>query len=307
MIGIPESGMSPSAKVHNCDMLGVADWILSSSLFCEEDVSKSDVLDALMENNIYKSQDFCQEFILSVWTMLDSFFDDIKTPALRIDSKAVRFLADWKSDKALAYCLTASLRPNYESWSTKHCGDYIQQGAILEELTQIALSRYHPNARFKTTGWSGLNTNQQFSALIAQICADTNFTEQNLDLWDNGTAKDMGLDVYGFFPAFGRLPSSPFLMFQCASGSNWKKKRHTPDLGLWQHVIDIHAKPVRGMSIPFLVEEKEFKKSLVLIGGPLIDRKSLLSAISGDLNIPAGLQSTIESWVEPRVTNLEKL
>lgn len=307
MLALPDKGISNSVNVHNCDALAVADWLLASSLFCEEDVSRSDVSDILMENLTYSDQDFCQEFIASVWALLESFSSIVNSPALRVESRAIRFQSDWKSDRALAYCLTASLRGIYETWSKAHCGDYLTQGLILEELTKISLANHHPNIKFKSTGWSGINTNQDFSSLVSQICQDTNFSEQNLDLWDNGYIKDMGLDVYGYFPGHGRRPSAPFMMFQCASGSNWKGKRKTPDLDVWSNIMNVYSKPIRGMSVPFLINETDFQQSLILIGGPLIDRSLLLSGLNGNVDLPNDLQLMIDGWVDVKVEKLEKL
>lgn len=308
MYGLPEKGISVSVNVHNCNMLAVADWVLASALFCEEDVSKSDLLDVLMDNQVYRSQDFCQEFIAEVWRELDAFLSEIETPCLKFDQRAVRFENGWRSDKALSYCLTASLRPIYGEWSKVHCGNYLTQGLILEELTKLSLSSHHPNIKFKSTGWSGVDDNLKFSALVAQICSDANFTEKDLSLWDNGAIKDMGLDVYGYFSTKNRRrPSAPFMMFQCASGENWISKRGTPNLDIWGDIMRTFSKPVRGMSIPFLVSEKDFQQSLILLHGPLLDRSLLLSGIEGNAALGADLDAMIESWVDERITKLEPL
>lgn len=307
MFELPEKGVSVSKSVHNCDELAIIDWVLASALFCEEDISRSDLLDTLMENQVYTSQDFCQEFVADIWRSLESFFSDITTPTLAYDHKAIRYNAVWKEDKAFSYCLTASLRVYYDTWSKESCGNHLVQGSILEELTKLSLGIHHPNINFKSTGWSGVTDNKKFSELIAQICGDTNFTEQNLALWDNGSVKDMGLDVYGYFPGKGRRPSAPFMMFQCASGNNWKNKRGTPDLNVWKNIISTYTAPIRGMAIPFLVSETDFQQSLILLGGPLLDRTMLLSGIAGNAALGDDLKLSIDNWVEERITKLDVL
>lgn len=306
MYVLPEKGISPSKTVHNCDKIAVADWVLASSLFGEEDVSRVDVLDALMESQVYSDQKFCQEFVADIWRLLENFFADISSPCITYDSRAIRSNSNWKADKALAYCLTASLRYYYEAWSKK-CGNYLVQGQILEELTRLSLSAHHPNIVFKTTGWSGINNNQKFSELVNQICSDANFTELGLDLWDTGMVKDKGLDVYGYFQSKGRRPSAPFLMFQCASGGNWKDKRGTPDISTWKSIIQTYSTPLRGMAIPFLVNEIDFQQSLIIIQGPLLDRSVLLSGINGNGALDQDLQDSIDEWVESRIDKLEVL
>jgi len=306
MYVLPEKGISPSRTVHNCDKIAVADWILASALFGEEDVSRTDVLDALMESQAYSDQKFCQEFIADVWRLLEIFFDEIESPCLEYHSRAIRSHAPWPDDKALSYCITASLRQVYDAWSKK-CGDYIQQGQILEELTRLSLSAHHPNITFKTTGWSGVNTNLKFNQLVNQICKDANFTEMDLALWDTGMVKDKGLDVYGYFQNKARRPSAPFLMFQCASGGNWKEKRGTPDLNIWKSIMQTYSMPLRGMSIPFLVNETDFQHSLIIIQGPLLDRPVLLSGINGNGALGHDLGNSIDEWVGSKIDKLEVL
>jgi hypothetical protein len=304
MIELPENGISPSIKKHNCDTLAVADWIVSSALFGEEDVSRSDVVDILMENQAYREQDFCNEFVEQVWIYLNEFFSHINSNSLSFENRKITYLASWEEDLALSYCLTASLRSHYKEWSTAHCGDFLIQGSILEELTLISLKNFHPQLSFRTTGWSGVKNNANFETLVRRMCGETQFSEKNLDLWDNGRIKDLGLDVYGYLPGQGRRPSTHFMMYQCASGENWTEKRQTPNLEIWGHILDSYTPPTRGMSIPFLVEESEFQKSLIIIKGPLLDRTLLLSRIPAD-NISPELQGQIKEWVSERVEKLQ--
>ncbi|MEC4024245.1 hypothetical protein VSO52_15785 [Pseudomonas fulva] len=306
MYVLPDKGIRPSRSVHNCDIIAIADWILASALFSEEDVSRADVLDALMESQAYSDQKFCQEFVADVWRLLENFFEEIHSPCLEYHSRAIRSNAPWQSDQALSYCIAASLRLIYEAWS-KQCGDYVQQGQILEELTRLSLGSHHPNITFKTTGWSGVTSNLKFNQLVNQICNDANFTEQNLTLWDTGAVKDKGLDVYGYFQSKGRRPSAPFLMFQCASGGNWRDKRGTPDLNIWKDIMQTYSMPVRGMSIPFLVNEVDFQHSLIIIQGPLLDRSTLLSGINGNGALGQDLEDSINDWVGSRIDKLEPL
>lgn len=304
MIEMPETGINHSVKKHNCDLITVADWVIASALFCQENVSKSDVADVLLENQVYVDQDFCLEFIDSTWNYLKIFFNHYPSPSLSFETRVIKSVSQWESDLALAYCLTASLRGSYPKWSQKHCGDYLEQGRILEQLTVISLSKLHPEAQFRSTGWSGINDNPTFGALVSEICKQTNFTEQNLALWDNGKTKDLGLDVYGYLPGHGRRPGTHFMMYQCASGENWTQKRKTPDTEIWKHIIECYTPPIRGMAIPFFVEEHIFLQSLIILEGPLLDRIGLLSGID-QTQMPAELRTSIEKWVSMRIKNLK--
>ncbi|EMB4861288.1 hypothetical protein U9F62_005663 [Pseudomonas aeruginosa] len=303
MIELPENGISPSVKKHNCNILAVADWIVSSALFGEEDVSRSDVVDILLENQAYREQDFCNEFVEQVWIYLNDFSSHVRINSLSFEAKKIISNGSWEEDLALSYCLTASLRAHYKKWSNVHCGDYLTQGSILEELTLISLANLHPQLSFKTTGWSGIKENENFESLVRRMCRETQFSEKDLSLWDNGRIKDLGLDVYGYLPGQGRRPSTHFMMYQCASGENWTEKRQTPNLDIWGDILKSYTSPIRGMSIPFFVEEKDFQQSLIIIKGPLLDRTLLLSRIPPE-KISPELQGQIKEWVSERIKKL---
>lgn len=302
MYALPETGVSISTNKHNCNLFSIADWIMASCLFLETEISKSDVSDILIENQIYGDQDFCSQFIDNIWLNISDFIDTAQIPSLSVTGRAITPKQKWGEDSALSYCLTASIRKTYPTWS-KSCGDFLTQGSILEHLTQIALSQHHPNIKFTTTGWSGIKDNGSFGNLIRKICEETKFSEKDLSLWDNGRIKDLGLDVYGYYPGHGNRPSTYFMMFQCASGDNWTEKRNTPNLEIWSDILKTYTSPIRGMAIPFLIEEKDFSQSLIVIKGPLLERKMLLSGLNQEM-LPAELILQINDWVYERIEKL---
>lgn len=302
MYSLPENGVSPSVKKHNCSLFSVADWIMASCLFLEKEISKSDVSDVLIEDQVYSDQDFCSQFIDNLWLNISEFIDTAKISSLSISGRTISPKQKWQEDSALSYCLTASLKKTYPTWASNH-KNYLVQGSILEDLTQLALSMHHPNIKFTTTGWSGIKDNGSFGDLIRKICEETKFAEKDLPLWDNGRIKDMGLDIYGYYPGHGNRPSTYFMMFQCASGDNWTEKRNTPNLEIWADILRTYTSPIRGMAIPFLVEETDFSQSLIVIKGPLLERKMLLSGLDQKM-LPEKLILQINDWVSERIDNL---
>jgi hypothetical protein len=304
MIVLPEKGISVSLSVHNCELYSVVDWVLASALFLGEDVSRSDVVDILMENDVYSNQDFCKLFVSDVWSVIEGFFKSAGVKSLSFSKNSIRASGKWCEDLALTYCLLCSLRVVYPSWSKNSCGSYVEQGALLEELSVLSLTSMHPKASFKVVGWqAGDQSRLKFSEVLEQICDENMFSILDLELWDQGQVKDMGLDVYGYFPSYGTLPSLSFMMFQCASGSNWTTKRSAPDLRSWKSILNTFTDPIRGMLIPFLVPDDKFKQSLILLGGPLIERTMLLSGVYSQ-EIPAELAEDIKQWAKPRIESL---
>ncbi len=58
MLTIPGRGMSRSVNAHNVDVDVLCDWIEGSVLFQdEEDLPASDVVDVLIEAQIYENQE----------------------------------------------------------------------------------------------------------------------------------------------------------------------------------------------------------------------------------------------------------
>jgi hypothetical protein len=68
MLRVPDRGVAVSAKVHNNDLGVMGDWLETTSLLLQEQVSRSEVIDALTEEYRYTSQDLAAERAESVWT-----------------------------------------------------------------------------------------------------------------------------------------------------------------------------------------------------------------------------------------------
>src|SRR5438105_9686751 len=71
MIGIPTKGISASVTVHNIDRSIFCDWIEASALFLGIEVTGPDLIDILIENNIYRSQGFAWQLIEDVFARLE--------------------------------------------------------------------------------------------------------------------------------------------------------------------------------------------------------------------------------------------
>lgn len=72
MLALPNHGIDHSVRVHNSDLAVFCDWLESTALFDEREVSQSDVVDFLFEQQIYddNNPDFCMEFVTSAWREL---------------------------------------------------------------------------------------------------------------------------------------------------------------------------------------------------------------------------------------------
>lgn len=71
MFDIPSEGFPVCDDEHNCNLELCCDWIEASLLFGRmKKISKTDIVDALIENEIYSNEDFAYEWVENVWSRL---------------------------------------------------------------------------------------------------------------------------------------------------------------------------------------------------------------------------------------------
>jgi hypothetical protein len=75
VLALPDSGFSLSVGQHNCDLITATDWVEGTVMFQLDIVSKSDVVDFLEEENIYRNDSTTTvkaiDFVDSIWTELE--------------------------------------------------------------------------------------------------------------------------------------------------------------------------------------------------------------------------------------------
>lgn len=62
---IPSKGLQPSTEKHNCRIDVLADWIEGSTLLTQTHISKTDVVDMLIEGLVYRDDDFAGDLFLT--------------------------------------------------------------------------------------------------------------------------------------------------------------------------------------------------------------------------------------------------
>ena len=125
-----------------------------------------------------------------------------------------------------------------------------------------------------------------------------------VDRWTDENVKDGGLDVVCHFGFPDRWSGRPLLYVQCASGENWKEKRATPSLDLWDKLLDVATRPRRGICIPFALLADDFRRAanydrLYLV----LDRYRLCAPKSAiDANwLPRALVDDLNTWTKHRI------
>src|SRR5437870_1281917 len=97
MLPLPDRRIRESSTVHNSQLSVAGDWLELNCLVQHSDFSRADVLDELMEQQIYKDQSFGSEFVSSIWSELRQRQRWLGASAdLAFTDTGTRAVDDWK-------------------------------------------------------------------------------------------------------------------------------------------------------------------------------------------------------------------
>lgn len=307
MLVRPNKGFAKSVEKHNTALTVLCDWIESSVAFSDFELSSTDILDVLMEQDLYVREDFAREMITNVWNELgrrQKWIGD--SCGFTINSGWIKSKKDWRQTAAYAFCLLLSLAPQYDWWVKEFGQDYIEQGELFELLTKESLEAHLSKWQVYQTGWTRTNT-PGLSQIVTEVANRLGEMLTHTELWAKPGAKEAGLDLlcYREFP--DRRVGIPVYLVQCASGGNWDDKLHTPNLGLWRDMITFRNTPQKAFSIPFALSQDELMRACVLAKGTdglglFLDRCRLL--IGSEDWLSREVNDRIIAWAEPRVKKL---
>ncbi len=307
MLRVPSKGFSESVKAHNVNIDALTEWIEGSVVFSDDTISQSDVVDILIEENIYRIQDFAQERVESAWLELARRHTILgRCCPYRLTKKTVVRTSNWRETPAYSFCLMLSLQCSFRATLQKHVKqNFGEQGPLFERLTSESLAK-----RGWSTNWKGWSKEKSNSIRDKVERLETHLGEVMIDdgpqRWTSGHAKDAGLDIVCHLPFADTWAGRPLYFIQCASGDDWKEKRSTPNISTWEKLIDLCTKPKRGLAMPFALMQDDFRKAanydnLVL----LLDRHRLASPTAAAKNWEsATLQTDLNNWTDPRAAAL---
>ena len=302
MILKPSHGFKRSVSSHNIIAETFLDWLEATSLFAEEEFSHTDIVDYLVEEQLYDSQDFASEFVSLSWTELQRRLAwlGIHSPIIFRDRLMVRQL-DWTEVPAHSFCLVVSLGPKYDNWGTRFGPDYNEQGRLFELITKAAMEVSFSGWRFFHTGWSRDNVSRLKDVIDNLV---SNIDERNgfPNAYAPYSANDAGVDLVWHLPFADHWGGAPVYLAQCASGMRWADKIHEPDINEWTKFIDFAAVPNKAFSLPFALNEKQLRQQSNRAKGLLLDRYRLLAHNRPeDEWVPTDLREALVTWLEPRI------
>ena len=132
MIKLPKKGVFRSVSVHNSRLDVLCDWVEGSALFDREEISTTDVVDTLIEGQIYDDQDFASPMVESVWTEIRrrQRWLDAGTPFL-INHQSIKLQRNsWKDVPGYSFCLLLAYADWYHDWAGQFGSDYTEQGEL---------------------------------------------------------------------------------------------------------------------------------------------------------------------------------
>lgn len=311
MLALPNKGIARSINVHNIDLNILCDWIEASVVFDETELSKSDVIDVLIEEQIYESQSFAAQIVDDAWSIISQRINYLSSPlGITVTSNRISRVEEWDQFSAYGFCLALSCVELYSGLPAPWGGNYISQGDLFEELTAESLRKTLQGWSVSRIGWSATTHTISLATALPTIISDLNElmgAEAQLHL--TKTVKDLGLDLLAFYSFADRQASMPVLLVQCASGSDWIRKRKTPDIGLWStKIISCNSKPVRGFAIPFaFADPLKFRRDAAIVEGVFIDRYRLLKSFrQNNSSVSVALSTKLENWIRPHIVQLPR-
>ncbi len=306
MLGIPTRGISRSINKDNIALDVLCDWIEGSILFVEEELSTTDVVDALCEDYIYDDQDKAAEIVEKAWTILERrAFCVGDGVSFTINGRRItRQYLSWQDTPAHSFCVLLALAKWHREWAQKFGSDYNEQGALFEELTKEALEKLFHGWRVHPTGWTRTTPNK-LADVVEAVASLLGESKKELEPWTRPRANDAGLDLLCYRPFPDNRVGVPVYLMQCASGGDWEGKLHTPSLRIWTQIVQFTADPKKAFATPFAFLEDEFRRNCNLVDGLLLDRYRLLSVVGREEEwISDSLKKRIIAWCEPRVIKL---
>lgn len=290
-----------SVQAGNIDNSLFLDWLETSSLFLEEDLSQTDIVDYLVEEQLLEFQTDASDYVLSAWDALTQRLSWLgsHSPIGFQDRRIVKKL-DWKQAPAYSFCLVVSFGSKHEDWHREFGPDYTDQGRLFELITKASMEARFSGWRFLHTGWRKDNTSKLVS--VGNLIQFIDEREGIPNDYLSQNAKDAGIDLVWHFPFADRRGGAPVYLAQCASGKYWEQKTSTPNINDWSKIIDFAVKPSKAFSLPFSLSDKELRLQSNRAQALFIDRSRLLAhSVAEDEWVPDSLRFELIDWLKPRI------
>jgi hypothetical protein len=307
VLQFPTFGFAKSVNADNVDLDVFCDWVEANLLFDEDQLSKSDLIDTLCDENLYEDQDMASVKVDDAWTELrrrQTCLNNLTCFSVR-HGRLVR-TRPWQDDPGHAFCVLLAFAQWNREWAHKFGKDFNEQGEIFELLTKESMETQFPDWLIHQTGWSRTNP-VKLAGVVKDMAQRLGESTGDLSRWAEPNANEAGLDLLCYRPFSDNRVGVPLYLLQCASGLNWKSKLKAPDINDWSKYIMFAATPRKAFATPFAFLDPQFIRYCGSVDGLLLDRYRLLAAVNHKAKwISAGLRKRIIAWAKPRVKALSR-
>lgn len=309
MIQLPESGFRRSVTKSNINPNALADWLEAVVLFEGEPVSKSDVVDVLVEYDVCPdgAQDLAHLIADSGWHELQKRKDWGGLPAsFTIGSTRIEDVIEWEDDPIRSFFLLLSILRIFPDWA-KGQVDHVAQGNLFEKVVETICPAMLPGWHVFRAGWSPEDA-QDIPAIITELSNRIN-VKGAVDPYEYVApdARDAGLDIVCYRPFGDTREALPVYLLQCASGKNWRQKVHTPNAHVWQKLLDSAVQPSTGIAAPFVIDTPEMKRAALEGQITILDRIRMLRAASdAEVTLSDDTLAEVIDWLAPRIEALPR-
>jgi hypothetical protein len=301
-------GFKRSINAHNIELDVLSDWMEASALFVDRpQLPVSEMVDFLIQEEIYDEQSFC-------WERIDEGLAELRRrtrlgpafPIRIVERRIERLVGTWQEVPAHSFLLLLTLAQRYDKWADVMPIDYNLQGELFEQLTTESLRSQFPDWVIHPTGWTRTHPTK-LSELVTEIAGRLGELQGEVSLWTDPEAKEAGLDLLCYRPFPDGFVGVPLLMLQCASG-NWKVpgKLKTPDIDIWNKIIIFASEPKRAFATHFSFLKDEFRKVAGRVEGVLLDRYRIVTYKEERDWVSPQLKEKLKEWVEARIVKIQE-
>lgn len=307
MLQIPEKDFHHSVNVSNVAVTSLADWLEACLVFSDERVSKNDVVDLLVEEQICNDdgQDMAYRIATQGWEEISrrQRWGGLSVEIETTRDRLTRVTA-WEDDLFASFMLLLSLFRIYPKWATSH-RDFVGQGDLFERCTELVCPSLLPGWQTYRADWTPDDA-KNIPGIVEALC-DLLFTAGAADLneWIAPQGNDGGLDLVCYRTYGDEREGTPVFFLQCASGKNWRQKIHTPSGTEWQKYLNSAVVPSTGIIAPFVIETPELKRASLQGQVIVFDRIRILSAKRAvPITLPKDLADELREWMAVRIADL---
>ncbi|MDE0276372.1 MAG: hypothetical protein OYH76_10785 [Defluviicoccus sp.] len=309
MLSIPEVGFSQSVAVSRVDCNASADWLEASVLFDGPELSRGDVVDLLLEEQICVdgNQDLAHQIAEEAWRELERRQRWGGLPeTVEVSNSKIVGVGDWQQDVIRAFFVLLAIQKIFPEWSRER-QSYVIQGNLFEKVVEKICPALLPGWNTYRAGWSIDNT-KRIPGIVADLMQLINVRgAADLSEWSKPEDKDGGLDLVCYRDFGDGREAMPVYFLQCASGKNWRNKIDTPNAELWNKCLNSAVRPSTGIVAPFVITDGELRRAALMGQVIVFDRIRAVSAAKEfEVAIERDLQEQVIGWMEPRVQDLPR-